>query len=351
MMNKKKNLLVKTVFTGVLLLSILLPTFADSASRGLPYLHIVDALNSDVSQFNEKGVAVDPTDPPQALGRGWTVLTGFDPVVIKNRNVTIFVQQESILSIVSDKADNLKFYLVAGSASFLRDKTFIEKMAINTPIGLYEVMGPGEVFVSSDVSELIFSLGSTVKVTNAITRKRTTLSPYHYLDLADPFLKEKQISKQTYSTLSINPEENRSSLLPSATVTDGIKITTIESAQTPPTVKEVVETPKVETPKVETPKVETPKVETPKVETPKVETPKVETPKVETPKVETPKVETPKVETPKVKAPIVTLPIVALPKITEPVVTEPVVTEPVVAEPVVAEPVVAEPVVAEPVAY
>ncbi len=83
MMNKKKNLLVKTVFTGVLLLSILLPAFADSASRGLPYLHIVDAINSDVSQFNEKGVAVDPTDPPQALGRGWTILTGFDPVVIK----------------------------------------------------------------------------------------------------------------------------------------------------------------------------------------------------------------------------------------------------------------------------
>ena len=243
MINKKKNLLIKIVFMGVLLLSMYLPAFAQSSNRGLPYLHIENALTSDAFQFNEKGVAVEPTDPPQALERGWVILSGFDPLVIRNKNVTVLLQQESVLSVVSDTPDDLKFYLVAGSASFLRDETYLGNISVNTPIGVYESMGPGEIFVSSDVSELIFSLGSSVKVTNTITRKRSTLSPYHYLDLADPFLKEKAISKQTYTTLSINPTTNTSSLLPSSSVTDGIKIATVSASVEVKQALKVAETP------------------------------------------------------------------------------------------------------------
>lgn len=283
MKNKKKSQIVRTVLMGVLLLSMFLPIYAAKPSVGLPYLHLQDAITSDVYQFNEKGAIVDLTDPPQALVRGWLVLTGFDPVVIRNKNVTILLQQESILSVVSDKIDNLHFYLVAGSASFLRDETYVSTMNVDTPIGSYEVMGPGEIFVSSDVSELIFSLGSSVKVTNSITRKRATLSPYHYLDLADPFLKEKPISKQTYSTLSINPEVNRSSLLPSSSVTDGLKIATITSVnekaaavakETKTQVTQVVAaTPVVKEPVVKEPVVKEPVVKEPVVKEPVVTEP------------------------------------------------------------------------------
>ncbi|NCB02260.1 MAG: hypothetical protein EOM67_08865, partial [Spirochaetia bacterium] len=245
MMNKKKNLLVMTVLMGVLLLTMLLPAFAEPLNRGLPYLHIEGALESDAFQFNEKGVYVEQTDPPQALQRGWVVLSSFDPIVIKSSNVTILLQKESVLSVVSDNKNDLKFYLVAGSASFLRDETYLGKMNVHTPIGIYDVMGPGELFVSSDISELVFSLGSSVQVTNTITRKKTTLSPYHYLDLADPFLKEKEISKQTYTTLSINQEMNTSSLLPSSAVKDGLSITKIATLPSPVVKEEVKATPPV----------------------------------------------------------------------------------------------------------
>ncbi len=234
MMNKKKNLLIMTVTLGVLLFTMTLPAFAESPDRGLPYLHIQSSLSDDAFQFNEKGVYVEQTTPPQALQRGWVVLSGNDPLVIKNTNITILLQSQSVLSVVSDKKNDLKFYLVAGSASFLRDTTFLGKMSVNTPVGIYDVMGPGELFVLSDVNELVFSLGSSAQVTNTITRKKSTLSPYHYLDLADPFLTQKQISKQTYETLSINPSVNTSSLLPSASVKDGISITKVDTTTITP---------------------------------------------------------------------------------------------------------------------
>ncbi|MFW5484669.1 MAG: hypothetical protein ACOCJN_00750 [Spirochaetaceae bacterium JB067] len=227
--NKTKRNVIAVV-VAMVLLTVTLPAFALSPSGNLTYLHVVGATESDVLQFNEKGVYVESTESPLALDDGWVVLSGMDPVTIESSDITIVLQRESILSVVSNNKKHLKFYLVAGSASFLMDSQSAQKLTVNTPVGIYSATGSTELFVSSDISELIFSLGSSVDVTNTITRDRTTLSPFHYLDLADPFLSQKPISKQTYNSLSIAQERSVSSLLPSASVQDGITILTPSTA-------------------------------------------------------------------------------------------------------------------------
>ncbi|WP_422481233.1 hypothetical protein [Pleomorphochaeta sp. DL1XJH-081] len=189
---------------------------------GNPYLYIASGMDSDYFQFNDKGVFVPQTDPPAELKKGWIILSGQEPVTIKGRYTTIVLQRESILTIGSARVDSPSYYLVAGSASFLVDKPFSGTFEVSTPVGIYKLEGPGEMFVSSDYAELIFSLGGEIEVMNAITRQISDVPPYTYMNLADPFLHTKQISQQTYDTLSINPNKGSIKTLPSASVEDGI---------------------------------------------------------------------------------------------------------------------------------
>jgi 2',3'-cyclic-nucleotide 2'-phosphodiesterase (5'-nucleotidase family) len=259
--NKTKRNVVAVV-VGMVLLAVALPAFALAPSNTLNYLHLVDTPDSEALQFNAKGVYVEQTNPPQALDDGWVILSGMTPLTIESNDITIVLQKESIISVVSTNKKHLKFYLVAGSASFLLDSEFTQNLSVNTPIGVYSVNGPAELFVSSDISELVFSLSSSIDVTNTITRKRVILSPYHYLDLADPFLNEKPISKQTYDSLSIATGERRlSSLLPSASVQDGIVIDSPALSYNTAKANEVELTPEVKVAPVEESPLEMAKVE------------------------------------------------------------------------------------------
>ena len=191
-------------------------------SAGTPYLSIVSGSDSDFYQFDERGVYRPQTDPPTELREGWIVLSGQEPLTITGREVTIVLQRESILTIGSTRANDRSFYLVAGSASFLVEPPFSGSFEVSTPVGIYRLSGPGEMFVSSDYAELIFSLGGEIQVMNAITRQITEIPSFSYLNLADPFLNPKEISQQTYQTLSIRPDRDSVMILPSATVQDGV---------------------------------------------------------------------------------------------------------------------------------
>lgn len=197
-------------------------------SAGTPYLSIVEGADSEFYQFDERGVYIPQTDPPAELREGWIVLSGQEPLTITGRNVTIVLQRESILTIGSTRANDRSFYLVAGSASFLVEPPFSGSFEVSTPVGIYRLSGPGEMFVSSDYAELIFSLGGEIQVMNAITRQISEIPSYSYLNLADPFLNPKEISQQTYQTLSIRPDRDSVRILPSATVQDGITFKTPE---------------------------------------------------------------------------------------------------------------------------
>jgi len=321
----------------------ILPTTEASTPQ---FLYVANDINSDYFQFDAKGVYVAPTSTVTALKEGWIVLSGQEPVTIKGPNTTIVLQRESILTIGSTTVNKPSYYLIAGSASFLMDTPFLGKLEVSTPVGIYTLQGHGEMFISSDYAEIVFSLGGKIRVMNAITRQITDLPEFTYLNLADPFVNTKELSRETYETLSINPKKTTTRILPSVKVQDGITFQNPE----PLFKAQKVETEKVVTPQKPTPAVvkETPKVAAPVVkETPKVAAPVVkETPKVAAPVVkETPKVAAPVVveETPEVIAPVV---VEETPEVIAPVVVEetPEVVAPVVVEetPEVIAPVVVE---------
>jgi hypothetical protein len=211
----------KAILILVTLVVILTPAMAAEAGNK-PYLTVVGAVDSDVYLFNEQGVYMPPSDTPAQLREGWIVLSGQNPVTLSGNDTTVVLQKESILTLGSLRSDEPSFYLVGGSASFYLEEPFSGTCTVSTPVGIYELNGSGEMFVSSDYAELIFSLGGEIRVMNTITRSITDIPPYTYLNLADPFLNPKQLSRQTYETLSIRPASDRADLLPSATVEDGI---------------------------------------------------------------------------------------------------------------------------------
>ncbi len=209
-----------TVVMILLLAAGAMQGFASSSTSSIQYMHIVEGMGDAALLFDNSGALVAETIPPKAIDDGWVILSDQEPVTISSRDITIVLQKESILSVISNNSKHLKYYLVGGSASFLTSKTFTETLTVTTPIGIYETRGASELFVSSDLSELVFSLGGQVSITNTISRKIANLAPYHYMDLADPFLKEKPLSQNTFKTLSMAPERKTLSLMPSDAVRD-----------------------------------------------------------------------------------------------------------------------------------
>ena len=209
-----------TVVMILLLAAGAMQGFASASTSSIQYMHIVEGTGDSALMFDNSGALVAETTPPKAIDDGWVILSDQEPVTISSRDITIVLQKESILSIVSNNRKHLKYYLVGGSASFLTSDTFTENLTVTTPIGIYETHGVSELFVSSDLSELVFSLGGQVSVTNTISRNIANLAPYHYMDLADPFLKGKPLSQNTFRTLSMAPERKTLSLMPSDAVRD-----------------------------------------------------------------------------------------------------------------------------------
>lgn len=192
-------------------------------SQPASYLHIEAAVDDDFYQFNERGVYVPQTEDPVQLREGWIVLSGQEPLLLVAPFGKILLQRESILGIGPNDGQKVSFYLVAGSGNFYTDQTFFGNiLEVSTPVGIYKLKGPGELFVSSDYAELVFSLGGKIQVMNTITRQVLDLPPFTYLDLADPFLHEKEISRQTYLTLSINPRKAETRVLPPPSATDSL---------------------------------------------------------------------------------------------------------------------------------
>ncbi len=219
-----------TVVAILLILTGSLQSFASTLSSPVHYLHIVEGTGESSLMFNGKGVLIEETTPPQIIDEGFVVLSDREPAALKSSDVTIVLQKESLLSIISNSSNNLHYYLIGGTASFLTSPAFNGKMTVTTPVGSYTTRGPAELFVSSDLSELVFSLGGSVAVTNTISREKTQLSPYHYLDLADPFLKGKPISQNTFKTLSMNPQGKSLSLMPSSSISDPFNIASTSEA-------------------------------------------------------------------------------------------------------------------------
>ncbi|MGI6466341.1 MAG: hypothetical protein ACOXZZ_01900 [Sphaerochaetaceae bacterium] len=166
------------------------------------YLRVVDG-SDDFFQFDEKGLFVEQGTTPVELKEGYIVLSGKTPLTLEGPFTTIVLQSESIMAIGKRVDSNPTFYLVGGSASFLTTSPFSGKLDVTTPVARYTLDGAGEIFVTSDASELVFALSGVVKATNAITRQVTTLGKNTYLNMADPFRTLKPITEESYLALSI----------------------------------------------------------------------------------------------------------------------------------------------------
>lgn len=236
------------IFTITILMTLSVVTAATTTPITSRYLQVVGEANLDYFVFDERGVFVDPSAAPVALREGWMILAGQEPVVLQGPQTTILLQKESMLAVNSAHVERPSFYLVAGSASFLTPTTYLGFLEVSTPAGLYTLKGYGEIFVTSDTSELVFSLGGDVTAFNNITRDTVTVKPFSYLNLADPLKKTKEISQTTYQTLSINPRKEVSRLQPKVAATD--ELTIYYSA---PAVEEVKVVAKTATPVVEKP--------------------------------------------------------------------------------------------------
>ncbi len=220
----------KVIFALVLMLVIVSPVVAQTGSQlssGVStYLHVVPSKNGDFFQFDETGLAIPQSSEAVRLKEGYIVLAGQQPVVIQGPFTTIALQPEALLTVGKTQGNNTSFYLVAGSASFLVKENFTGFYEVATPVGFYRLNGPGEMFITSDFTEIIFSLGGVIRATNAITRQITDLSPFHYLNMADPMRTQKQISRDTYQTLSIDTTQSQFKNLPSPTATDSLRFVT-----------------------------------------------------------------------------------------------------------------------------
>ncbi|MFA5570655.1 MAG: hypothetical protein WCY81_00410 [Sphaerochaetaceae bacterium] len=192
------------------------------------YLHVDQNGPQNYFQFNDKGILVEHKDPPVQLQRGWILLSNEDPIVLRSSDVTVVLDSESMLSIGETAFNNFSFYLVAGSASFLADTPFSGLFAVSTPVGHYSFRGPGEIYVTSDTSELVFSLGGQVQVRNALTRKTSLVPQFAYLDLADPFMTAKPISLQTFERMSLQPDKAAARVLKADTTVQQLTTAKVE---------------------------------------------------------------------------------------------------------------------------
>lgn len=215
-----KKLIIALLVTLVFIIPAFSSVNEDSSTSTYNYLHVVDSQDEQFFLFNEKGVYLSESDEPIQLREGYIIISGHDPITIKGPFTTIVLQQESLLTVGRTIANNPSYYLLGGSASFLIEKPFSGNFEVSTPVSIYNITGPGEIFVTSDTTELIFNLGAVAKATNAITRETSDLKPFYYLNMADPFKNQKELSLQSYQSLSISRDKSAYPNLPSVSATD-----------------------------------------------------------------------------------------------------------------------------------
>lgn len=140
------------------------------------------------------------------LYEGWILRTDDSSMALGSPAGTIVMQPQSILGVSRLTYEDPVFYLVSGSAIFQTDTEFSGTLNVATPVSRYQMKGPGQIWVSSDIGELIYSFGGDVDTFNVITKQRTAVPSYFYLDMMIPLLAPKPVSKQAYMSMAYNPD-------------------------------------------------------------------------------------------------------------------------------------------------
>lgn len=190
-------------FALIVMAIVLMPSMAFSSSP----LYVSNGDVSGFKAYDSQGKAVNPDQMlDDGLYEGWILRTEDSIVALGSPAGAIVLQPQSILGISRLTYEDPVFYLVSGSAIFQTDKGFAGTLNVVTPVSRYQVTGTSQIWVSSDLGELIYSFGGNVAAFNVITKRKTTVPSYYYLDMMIPLMDPKAVNQQAYMSMAYNPD-------------------------------------------------------------------------------------------------------------------------------------------------
>lgn len=178
-------------------------------------LNITSGDVAELKVYDAQGKSVD-LDRTLSDGfyEGWIVRTEDGAVALGSPVGTIVLQPQSILGVSKLTYDDPLFYLVSGTATFQTDAGFTGTLNVATPVSRYQISGTGEIWVSSDIGELIYSFGGDVQTLNVITHAKIKVPSFHYLDMMIPRMDPKPVNQQAYMSMAHNPSPKVAATLP-----------------------------------------------------------------------------------------------------------------------------------------
>lgn len=203
----------------VMTMIVLMPAMAFASAP----LYVSGGDVSGFRVYDSQGKAVNPNQMlDDGLYEGWILRTDDSVVEMGSPAGAIVMHPQSILGVSRLTYEDPVFYLVSGTAIFQTDEGFTGTLNVATPVSRYQVTGTSQILVSSDLGELIYSFGGNVAALNAITKQKTIIPSYHYLDMMIPLMEPKAINQQTYMSMAYNPDPAIVASLPGTPVQPAI---------------------------------------------------------------------------------------------------------------------------------
>ncbi len=190
-------------FMMIAMAAVLMPAMAFASSP----LYVSDGDITGFKAYDTQGKSIG-TDQmlSDGLYEGWIVRTDASVVALGSPAGTIVLQPQTILGVSKLTYEDPVFYLISGAAIFQTDADFNGTLNVATPVSRYQVSGTSQIWISSDLGELIYSFGGSVTTLNVITKQQTTVPPYYYLDMMIPLMDPKPVNQQAYMSMAYNPD-------------------------------------------------------------------------------------------------------------------------------------------------
>jgi hypothetical protein len=174
------------------ILIILLTLIAPLNIFGQEYVSVIegDLASLRLYEPNGKPIAIGTIDIND-LQLGTILVSGDKPILLETSRGDIKLFPDSILILDDVRATSTSLLLIDGSVTA---KTTQGALSIITPATLYELDRAGEVHITStQKEERVRSFDVSVRATNLITHKTTTIGVLEELDLSDPKLEKQSL--------------------------------------------------------------------------------------------------------------------------------------------------------------
>ncbi|NLZ77663.1 MAG: hypothetical protein GX911_06820 [Spirochaetales bacterium] len=179
----------RTTLILVLLLALAMP----SGIFAKEYVSVIEGDLASLRLYEPTGtpIALETIDVDD-LRLGTILVTGGDAVVLETSRGDIKLFPDSILILDEVSARSTTLLLIDGAVTA---RTAQGILSIITPATLYELDRSGEVhIVSTRTEERVQAYDVSVRATNLITHRTTTIDPLQELELSDPTLTKRPLA-------------------------------------------------------------------------------------------------------------------------------------------------------------